>query len=186
MSVTSETEKLSLISYNVPGPWVGMKKMDGLATDFLGETHAHVGTLQAMIGLYGGTDIMAVTYRDGVDVGTSEVTLPALRSDTVSAGTQIYFVSLDNVLGIGEVANGTPVASSTNTALTISAVSETTAAMSTNDGSVVAPVGRAIEFRVTLSTTAFANTTAPILVQYPTDGSNAQNWTIHLPIEFNA
>jgi hypothetical protein len=180
----TETGKMSLISYNVPGPWVAMK-----GDDFLGETHDHVGIWQALVGLYGGSDIMAVTYRDGVSADSDNLTLPTLRSDATSAGTQIYFVSLDDRLGIGELANGTPTASSTNAAVTsggITAVSETTAAMSTNDGTVVAPIGRAIEFRVTLPATKFANVTAPILIHYPTDDSNARNVTVYLPIEFNS
>lgn len=169
-------------------PWRGLKvllnKLDGDGVDYVNETHDHVGTWQALAYMYGG--VMAVTYRAGVDASSSNLTLPKLRSDATSAGTQIYFVSLDNKLGIGELANGTPTASSTNSALTISAVTETTAAMSTNDGTVVAPIARAVEFRVTLPTSTFANTEATILIHYPTDGSNAGNVSVKLPIEWNA
>jgi hypothetical protein len=56
--------------------------------------------------------------------------------------------------------------------------------LSTNDGTVVAPIARAVEFRVTLGTSAFANTRAPILIQYGTDGSNTRNATCFLDIEF--
>ena len=129
---------------------------------------------------------MAITYRPGVDATSSDLSLGTLRSDASTAGTQMYFVSLDNLLPIGEVANGSPTGESTNSALTIENVSETTAAMSTNDGSVVAPIGRAIEVRVTLATSTFANATAPILIQWPTDGSNANNVTVTLDIEWNA
>ena len=186
MSVTTDQDKLSLISYGVPGPWVAMSRMDGESTDILGETHFHSGVLQALLGLYGGTDIMSVTYRPGVDAASSNLNLGTLYSDATSAGTQMYFLSLDNLIGIGELANGTPTASSTNTAVTVSDVAETTAAMSNNDGTVVAPIGRAIEFRVTLSTSSFASADAPILIHWPTDGSNANNCTVTLSIQFNA
>ena len=181
MSVTTEQDKMSLISYNVPGPWVAMAN-----DDWLGETHEHVGTLQALLGLYGGTDIMSITYMKGVDATSDSRVLGTLRSDAVSAGSQMYFLSLDNLLGIGELANGTPVASSTNSALTLSAVAVSTAALSTNDGTVVAPIGRAIEFKIVLGTATFANVRAPILVQWPTDtDSNVNNQTVYLDIEFN-
>jgi hypothetical protein len=173
-------KRMSLINYVMPcrGPMVAMRDENNL-----GETHAHVGTLQSLLTLYSG--VMAITYRKGVDATDDTRVLGTLRSDAVSEGTQIYFVSLDNLLGIGEVANGAPAASSTNSTLTLSDVAETTAAMSTNDGTVVAPIGRAIEFRVSLGTTRFANVRAPILVQWPTDGSNTQNITVYLDIEWN-
>ena len=174
-------KRMSLIDYTMPwrGPMVAMRDADNL-----GETHAHHGTLQSLLYLYGGT--MALTYRTGVDAANSDLSLGTLYSDATSAGTQIYFVSLDNVLAVGELANGTPTSTSTNAALTVSAVTETTAAMSTNDGDVVAPIGRAIEFRVTLPTSTFANATAPILIHYPTDGSNASNITVTLDVVWNA
>ena len=177
-------KRLSAINYTMPwrGPMVAMRDLDA---GYLGETKAHHGTLLSLLKHYGG--VMAITYRPGVDATSDDLVLGTLRSDAASAGTQTYFVSLDELLGIGELANGTPTASSTNTALTLSAVSETTAAMSTNDGSVVAPIGRAIEFKVVLSTSSFANTRAPILVNWPTDTlSNANNITVWLDIEFNA
>jgi hypothetical protein len=66
-------------------------------------------------------------------------------------------------------------------------VAASTAALSNNDGTVVAPIGRAIEFKVVLSTSTFANTRAPILINWPTDTlSNANNLTVYLDIEFNA
>jgi len=172
--INTDQKLLSLISYNVPGPWVDP-----------GETHNHAGTWQALIGLYAG--VMAVTYRPGVDATSSNLVLGTLRSDGTSAGSQMYFLSLDNLLGVGELANGAPAASSSNAALTISAVSETTAAMSTNDGTVTAPIARAIEFKVVLSTSAFASARVPILIQWPTDtDSNVNNLTVYLDIEFNA
>jgi hypothetical protein len=187
MSVTTEQDKLSLISYGVPGPWVAMSNIQGNSTDVLGETRFHSGVLQALLGLYGGTDIMSVTYRPGVYADGSDLNLGALNSDAVSAGTQIYFVSLDNMLPVGETANGTPTVTSTNTALTLSAPAVNTAVLSTNDGSVVAPIGRAIEFRVTLSTSSFATTSAPILVNWESlTSANKNNCTVTLDIEFNA
>ena len=187
MSVTTDQDKLSLISYGVPGPWVVMNDLQGKTTDTLGETRFHSGILQALLGLYGGTDVMSVTYRPGVDATSSDLVLGTLRSDAATAGTQTYFVSLDNLLGIGEVAQATPTAASTNTALTLSNVAASTAALSTNDNGVTAPIGRAIEFKVVLSTSSFANTRAPILINWPTDTlSNANNITVYLDIEFNA
>lgn len=185
MSVTTEQDKMSLISYGIIGPWVAMGVSNGDANDVL-EPVFHAGPLAAMLGLYGGTDIMAVTYRAGVYAGSDNLALGTLRSDATSAGTQIYFVSLDDVLGYGELANGTPTASSTNSSLTIANVAVNTAALSTNDGTVVAPIGRAIEFRVTLPTSTYGNARAPILVHYPTDGSNAGNITVYLDIQWNA
>ena len=175
-------KRLSAINYTMPwrGPMVAMRDADNL-----GETHAHHGTLLSLLKHYGG--VMAITYRPGVDATSDDLVLGTLRSDAVSAGSQMYFLSLDNLLGIGELANGTPTAASTNSALTLSNVSETTAAMSNNDGTVVAPIGRAIEFQVTLSTSSFANTRAPILINWPTDtDSNVNNLTVYLDIEFNA
>ena len=93
-------------------------------------------------------------------------------------------MSLDDRLPIGELVNGTPTGTSTNTALTVWDVTETAAAYSTNDGTVVAPVARAVQFLVTLGTSAFANTRAPILIQYGTDGNNTRNVTVYLDIEF--
>jgi len=169
-------------------PWRGLRvlnsKLDGNGVDYVNETHTHVGTLQALDYMYGG--VMAVTYRPGVDA-TGDLVLGTLRSDAVSAGSQMYFLSLDNLLGVGELAIATPAASSTNTALSLSNVAVSTAALSTNDGTVVAPIGRAIEFTVALSTSAFANVRAPILVQWPTDtASNINNLTVYIDVEFNA
>ena len=174
-------KRMSLINYVMPwrGPMVAMRDENNL-----GETHAHVGTLQSLLTLYGG--VMAIEYGPGVDADSDNLILPTLRSDATTAGTQLYFVSLDDRLGIGELANGVPTATSTNSALTISAVTETTAAKSTNDGTVVAPIGRAIEFRVTLPATSFANVTAPILIHYPTDDSNANNVVVWLPVVWQA
>ena len=142
-------KRLSLINYAMPwrGPMVAMRDLDA---GYLGETKAHHGTLAALLNYYGG--VMAITYRPGVDADGSDLSLGTLRSDAVSAGIQIYFVSLDNLLPTGETANGTPTVTSTNAALTIASPAVSTVALSNNDGSVVAPVGRAIEFKVTLST----------------------------------
>ena len=181
--MTIDTTQKKMSAMNLTMPWRGLCVAMSDA-DNLGETQDHVGTWQALDYMYGGT--MAITYRPGVDAASSNLSLGTLCSDDTSAGTQMYFVSLDNLIGIGELANGTPAASSPNTALTVSDVAVTTAAMSTNDGSVVAPIGRAIEFRVTLDTSAFANATAPILVHWPTDGSNANNVTVTLNIVWNA
>lgn len=179
MAINTTQKKMSLINYTLPwrGPMVA-KRDD----DYLGETHSHVGTRQSLVYLYGG--VMAITYGIGVDADSSDLVLGTLRSDSASAGTQLYFISLDDRLPIDELVTSTPTGTSTNTALTISDVTETTAAYSTNDGTVVAPIGRAIEFRVTLGTSAFASTRAPILIQYGTDGTNTRNAACLLDIEF--
>jgi hypothetical protein len=177
-------KRLSAINYTMPwrGPMVAMRDLDN---GYLGETSTHVGTLQSLLKLYGG--VMAITYRPGVYVDGSDRSLGTLRSDAVSAGTQIYFVSLDNLLPTDEVANGTPTVTSTNTAITLSSPAVSTAALSNNDGSVVAPIGRAIEFRVTLPTSSFANTSAPILVNWESlTSANKSNCTVTLNIEWNA
>ena len=182
MAIDTVQRRMSAMHHVMPWrmPSVAMRDENNI-----GETHTHAGTRQALAHYYGG--VMAITYRPGVDATSSNLVLGTLRSDGTSAGTQTYFVSLDNLLGIGELANGAPTAASTNAALTLSSVSETTAAMSTNDGSVAAPIGRAIEFKVVLSTSAFANVRAPILINWPTDtDSNANNLTVYLDIEFNA
>jgi hypothetical protein len=168
-------KRMSLLSYLMPwrGPMVAMADENNL-----GETYSHVGTKQSLVGLYGG--VMAITYGKGVYSGS---TLGTLLSDSASAGTQLYFLSLDDVLPVGELATSAA-ASSNNTSLTIASPAVSSAAYSTNDGTVVAPIGRAVEFRVTLPTAAFADSNAQILVQYATDGSNTRDAFCFLNIKY--
>ena len=172
-------KRLSLINYTLPwrGPMVAKRD-----ENYLGETHAHSGTRASLVTLYGG--VMAITYGIGVDADSDNLVLGTLRSDAVSEGKQFYFVSFDDRMPVDELVTGTPTATSSNTAVALSSVTESAVAYSTNDGTVVAPIGRAVEFFVTLSKSAFASTRAPILIQYVTSGNNIRNVTVYLDIEF--
>ena len=109
-------------------------------------------------------------------------TLGTLASGSTTAGTQLYFVSLDKRLATGELSNGTPTATTTVTGITLSEVAVNTAVLSSVDGTIVAPIGRAIQFRVTTGKDVNAATTVPIVIHYFTDDSNEDYLEVDLTI----
>jgi len=111
------------------------------------------------------------------------VSLGTLSSGSTTTGVQTYFVSVDKRLATGDTVTGTPTITTESTGITISSPLASTAVMSSNDGSIVAPIGRAITFTVTTGRDVNSATAIVINIAYSTTSGWSETLSVSLFID---
>ena len=98
--------------------------------------------------------------------------LGTISSGSATQAVQKFFVDFGNRLGTGEtISSGT--ATTTSTEITIASVAANTAKLSSLDGAIVSPTGKAVEFTVTTGKeVATTGVEVPIRVSYTSTDSN--------------
>lgn len=93
--------------------------------------------------------------------------LGVISSGTASQGKQKFFVSMDKRMATGDTIDSATSATS-NPQVETSGTAKNDAVLSSNDGTVVAPIGRAVEFTVTSKKEVTATTNIDIDISYET------------------
>jgi hypothetical protein len=109
-------------------------------------------------------------------------TLGTLSSGSVTTGKQSFFVSLDKRLATGDTVTGTPVLDTESTGITLTAPLVSTAVLSSNDGTIVAPIGRAITFTVETGKDVKGGETVTIEIAYATTNGWSETIAVDLSI----
>jgi len=109
-------------------------------------------------------------------------TLGTLSSGSATTGVQSYFVSVDKRLATGDTVTGTPVLSTKTPGITLELPLVSTAVLSSYDGSIVAPIGRAITFKVTTGKEVQGSATVEIYIAYGTANGWSETLSVNLTI----
>ncbi len=94
--------------------------------------------------------------------------LGVMSSGSGTQGIEEFFVSLDKRLVSGDTVSGTPTVVSSLTQVDSSSVAASTAVLSSIDETIVAPIGRAVEFTITSNREVTAATNVNLDVNYVT------------------
>ena len=107
--------------------------------------------------------------------------LGVISSGTASQGIQKFFVSMDKRMATGDTID-TATATTSNPQVTAANPTKNTEVLSSNDGTIVAPIGRAVEFTVTSNKEVTATTNIDIDITYITVATYRETVRVKLKI----
>ncbi len=108
--------------------------------------------------------------------------LGVISSGTGTQGVRTFFVSMDKRMASGDTITGTPTVVASLTQITVSDVAANTAVLSSIDETVIAPIGRAVEFTVTADREVPATTNVDLDIAYVTVATDAETVRAKLKI----
>ena len=110
------------------------------------------------------------------------MSLGTISSGSTTAANQMFFVSFARKLGTGELLTGTPTVTTDATGITLASKAINTAKLSTLDGSIVALIGTAVQFKVTTGKDVNSETEIILRVGYETDNSPSNTGYVDVPL----
>ena len=99
--------------------------------------------------------------------------LGTFSSGSTTPQVETVFASFKKRLATGDLLTGTPTVTTESTGITIASVAKNTAKLSSLDGSIVAPINTAVQWKVTTGRDINSSTEVVFRVGYATTDSNS-------------